>query len=76
MSTVVKENSELKETISRLIKGKQSLAQVLSIPINFKKEGLGYALNKKTAPKTKNPIFFVKATNIPSTSKFSLKSAP
>ena len=76
MSTVVKEHSELKETIFRLIKGKQSLDQILSIPVNFQKEGLGYTLNKKNAPKTKNPIPFVKATSDPSTSRSPPKSAP
>ena len=69
MPACLKENSELKETISKLIKGKKSLDQALSIPVSFQKEGLGYTLNKKTAPKTKNLISFVKATNNPSTSK-------
>ena len=59
----------MKETISRLIKGKQGLDQVLSILVNFQKEGLGYTLNQKNAPKIKNPISFVKATNSPSTSQ-------
>ena len=61
MSAVVKEYSVMKKTISRLIKGKQGLDQVLSIPVNFQKEDLGYTLNQKNAPKTKNPISFVKA---------------
>ena len=66
----------MKETIFRLIKGKQGLDQVLSIPINFQKEGLGYTLNQKNAPKIKNPISFVKATNSPSTSQLPLRHAP
>ena len=76
MSAVLKENSDMKETISRLIKGKQGLDQVLSIPVNFQKEGLGYTLNQKNTPKTKNPISFVKATNSPSTSQPPLRHAP
>ena len=76
MSAILKENCDMKETISKLIKGKQSLDQVLSIPINFQKEGLGYTLNQRNAPTTKNPISFVKATNCPSTSQYPLRIAP
>ena len=76
MSVVVKENSDMKETISWLIKGKLGLDQVLSIPVNFQKEGLGYTLNQKNALKTKNPISFVKDTNSPLTSQPPLRHAP
>ena len=51
MSAILKENCDMKETIFRLIKGKQNLDQILSIPINFQKEGLGYTLNQRNAPK-------------------------
>ena len=80
MSAVLKENFDMKEIIFRLIKGKQGLDQVLSILVNFQKEGLGYTLNQKNVPKTKNSISFVKATNSPSTSQhtfhFSLTPLP
>ena len=80
MFAYVKENFQLKEIISKLIRGKQSLNQVLSILVNFQKRGLGYTLNKKTVTKPKNLTIFIKATNNPSTSQSSpraaLKSVP
>ena len=76
MSAYVTENFQLKETISKLIKGKQNLDQVLSIPVNFQKRDLRYTLNKKIAPKPKNSTIFIKATNNPSTSQPPPRPAP
>jgi hypothetical protein len=59
----------MQANVSKFNKGKQNLDNILSMRVNFRKEGLGYAPNKKKAFENKVKTSFVHASLSPSTSK-------
>ena len=50
ISTLVKEVDDLKFTLARIVKGKNTLDTILSMKVNFQKEGLGYTPPTKVTP--------------------------